>query len=74
MFQLHRRLAQAGVLDVRGVRYLRGLVVSHFRSQRRDQHQRILHIPVHLGAIDFDAFDHVLDIAVAGVGDQSDRV
>ena len=27
-----------------------------------------------LGAVDFDALDHVLDVAVAGVGDERDRV
>jgi|SRR5271166_774519 len=39
MLELQRGLAQARVLDVRRVRNLRRLVVSHFRSERRDQHQ-----------------------------------
>src|ERR1700687_6408096 len=42
MPQLHRRLAQAAVLDVRRVRNLRRLVVFHLLWARGDRHQAIL--------------------------------
>ena len=57
---------------MRGMRYLGGLVVSDFRREGRHQHQVVLHVLVHLGAIDLNAFEHVFDIAVAGVGDECD--
>src|SRR3982075_2219683 len=74
MPELQRGLAQADVLYVRRVSNLGGLVVSNLRSQRCHQHQGVLHIPIHLGAINLDAFDHVLDVSVARVCDQRDGV
>ncbi len=53
---------------------LRGFVVSNFRGQRRDQHQRVLDVPINLGAIHLDSLDHVLDVAMAGVSEQRDRM
>src|SRR3984957_10709836 len=53
---------------------LRGLVVSNLGGERGDQHQRILDVPLHFGAVDLEALEHVFDITVAGVGDERDRV
>src|SRR5713101_1064579 len=56
------------------MRNLGGLVVSNSGGHRGHQHQRVLHVPANLGTIDVNAFDHVLDVAVAGVRDQGDRM
>src|ERR1700689_3135256 len=74
MSQLQRGFAEAAVVYVRGMGDLRGFVVADFGSQRGYQHQRVLDVPVDFRAIDFDAFDHVLDVAVAGVCNQRDRL
>ena len=62
------------MLHMRRVRNLRRVVIPHLRSQRRHQHQRILHIPLHLRPIHFNPLDHVLDISMASVRHQRDRV
>src|ERR1035437_7781634 len=64
MLQLQRRLAQTRMLDMSHVRNLRRLVISHLRSKRRNQHERILNVEVYLGAIDLNALDHVFHIAM----------
>src|ERR1017187_6990133 len=74
MFQLQSRLAQTRMLDMSHVRNLRRLVISHLRSKRRNQHQRILNVEVHLGAIAFNALDHVFHVHMTRVGDQSNLV
>ncbi len=72
MPELQCGLAQADVFHMRGMGDLRGLVVSHLRRQRGYEHQRVLHVPVQFGAIDLNAFDHVLHVSVAGICDQGD--
>ena len=70
--QFQRRFAQAGVLNVRRVGYLGSFVIADFRCEHGHQHERVLYVPINLGLIDLDAFDHVLDVAVASIRDQSD--
>src|SRR5260370_32434552 len=72
MPELQCGLAQADVFHMRGMGDLRGLVVSHLRRQRGYEHQRVLHVPVQFGAIDLNAFDHVLHVSVAVICDQGD--
>src|SRR5579863_7993976 len=72
--QLQCGLEQASLLDVSGVGNLRSLVVANFRSERRNQHERVLYIPINFSPVDLNSVDHVLDIAVACVCDQSDRM
>src|ERR1700720_2214367 len=72
MPELQCGLAQADVFHMRGMGDLRGRVVSHLRRERGYEHERVLHVPVQFGAIDLNAFDHVLHVSVAGVGDQGD--
>src|SRR5262249_23769695 len=67
-------LAQTNVFHVRSVGNLSCFVVSDFRSQRRDQHQRVLHVRVDLGAVEFDSFHHVVNESMACTSDQGDGV
>ena len=45
------------MVDVRGVRDFRGLVVANLGRERGHQHQRVVDVVVDLLAIDFDAVD-----------------
>ncbi len=62
------------MVDVGGVGDLGGFVVAHFRRQGGYEHQGILYVPIDFAAINFDTVDHVFDVAVAGVGDEGDRM
>ena len=72
MAQFDCGVLQAGALDVGGVRDFCGIVVTDFRSQSGDKHQRILDVVPDLCAIDLNAFDHELDKTVARVREQGD--
>src|SRR5713226_5453476 len=58
--------ANAGVMSSFGD--LSGLVVTDFRNEGSDEHERVADVVVDLLAIGFDTDDAVLDETVAGVG------
>jgi len=60
--------AKADLGVVGGFGDLSGLVVTDFRNERGDEHERIIDVMLDLFGVGFDADDAVFDEAVAGVG------
>src|SRR5713101_1389315 len=66
--------AEADVGVVGGFGDLSGLVVTDFRNERGDKHERVVDVMLDLFGVGFDANDAVFDEAVAGVGEEFDGV